>query len=171
MYDYGKIYTAHSPESAKQLIAEQAAEFDTASAKNLEEKGISLIGRPLFEAFIRDYTAKQWQTPINELPGSIISRLPVRYNYDNRYFNDTYEGLPVDGYTAWLERMADHPNIEVHLNTDFFDESQPLNKRALVGKVPIVYTGPVDRYFDYSEGELAWRTLDFEEEVVNVGDY
>ncbi|RRD61136.1 UDP-galactopyranose mutase [Leucobacter sp. OH1287] len=162
---------AHSPESAKQLIAEQAAEFDTASAKNLEEKGISLIGRPLFEAFIRDYTAKQWQTPINELPGSIISRLPVRYNYDNRYFNDTYEGLPVDGYTAWLERMADHPNIEVHLNTDFFDESQPLNKRALVGKVPIVYTGPVDRYFDYSEGELAWRTLDFEEEVVNVGDY
>lgn len=162
---------AHSPESAKALIAEQASEFDTKEAKNLEEKGISLIGRPLFEAFIRDYTAKQWQTPITELPGSIISRLPVRYNYDNRYFNDTYEGLPVDGYTAWLERMADHPNIEVRLNTDFFDESQPLNKKALVGKVPIVYTGPVDRYFDYAEGELAWRTLDFEEEVVNVGDY
>ncbi|MBB4071490.1 UDP-galactopyranose mutase [Canibacter oris] len=162
---------AHSPESAKALIAEQASEFDTKEAKNLEEKGISLIGRPLFEAFIRDYTAKQWQTPITELPGSIISRLPVRYNYDNRYFNDTYEGLPVDGYTAWLERMADHPNIEVRLNTDFFDESQPLNKKALVGKVSIVYTGPVDRYFDYAEGELAWRTLDFEEEVVNVGDY
>ncbi len=162
---------AHSPESAKALIAEQAAEFDSKEAQNLEEKGISLIGRPLFEAFIRDYTAKQWQTPTTELPGSIISRLPVRYNYDNRYFNDTYEGLPVDGYTAWLERMAAHPNIEVKLNTDFFDESQPLNKKALVGKVPIVYTGPVDRYFDYAEGELQWRTLDFEEEVVNVGDY
>ncbi|MBT1018581.1 UDP-galactopyranose mutase [Canibacter sp. lx-72] len=162
---------AHSPESAKKLIADQASEFNTKEAKNLEEKGISLIGRPLFEAFIRDYTAKQWQTPIQELPGSIISRLPVRYNYDNRYFSDKYEGLPVDGYTAWLERMADHPNIEVRYNTDFFDESQPLNQKALVGKVPIVYTGPVDRYFDYSEGELAWRTLDFEEEVVPVGDY
>lgn len=162
---------ALSPEEAKALIAEQALEFDTKEAKNLEEKGISLIGRPLFEAFIRDYTAKQWQTPITELPGEVISRLPVRYNYNNRYFSDTYEGLPVDGYTAWLERMADHPNIEVKLETDFFDESQPLNKKDTVGQVPVVYTGPVDRYFDYSEGELSWRTLDFETEVKNVGDY
>ncbi|MGO1435574.1 MAG: UDP-galactopyranose mutase [Canibacter sp.] len=162
---------ALSPEEAKALIAEQASEFDTKEAKNLEEKGISLIGRPLFEAFIRDYTAKQWQTPITELPGEVISRLPVRYNYNNRYFSDTYEGLPVDGYTAWLERMADHPNIEVKLETDFFDESQPLNKKDTVGQVPVVYTGPVDRYFDYSEGELSWRTLDFETEVKNVGDY
>ena len=162
---------AYGPDEARALIAEQAGEFHTESARNLEEKGISLIGRPLFEAFIRDYTAKQWQTPITELPGDIISRLPVRYTYDNRYFNDTYEGLPVDGYTAWLERMADHPNIEVKLDTDFFDESQPLNKRATVGQVPIVYTGPVDRYFDYEAGELQWRTLDFEEEVLPTGDF
>ncbi len=162
---------SYSPDEARALIAEQAEEFDTKTAKNLEEKGISLIGRPLFEAFIRDYTAKQWQTPITELPGEVISRLPVRYNYNNRYFSDTWEGLPVEGYTKWLENMADHPNIEVKLNTDFFDESQPLNKKALVGKVPIVYTGPLDRYFDYSEGELQWRTLDFEEEVVNTGDF
>ncbi|QZY51176.1 UDP-galactopyranose mutase [Leucobacter tenebrionis] len=162
---------AYGPDEARALIAQQAEEFDTKQAKNLEEKGISLIGRPLYEAFIRDYTAKQWQTPTTELPAEVISRLPVRYTYDNRYFNDTHEGLPVDGYTAWLERMADHPNIEVRLDTDFFDETQPLNKRAMVGTVPIVYTGPVDRYFDYSEGELAWRTLDFEQEVLPTGDF
>ncbi|MFV0433670.1 MAG: UDP-galactopyranose mutase [Leucobacter sp.] len=162
---------AYGPDAARALIAEQAGEFDTKSAQNLEEKGISLIGRPLYEAFIRDYTAKQWQTSTTELPAEIISRLPVRYTYDNRYFNDTHEGLPVNGYTAWLERMADHPNIEVRLETDFFDESQPLNKNAVVGTVPVVYTGPVDRYFDYAEGELGWRTLDFEEEVLPTGDF
>ncbi|HWU45199.1 MAG TPA: UDP-galactopyranose mutase [Humibacter sp.] len=162
--------SAHSPTSARELIAEQASEFDTKKAANLEEKGISLIGRPLYEAFIRDYTQKQWQTPANELPATVISRLPVRYTYDNRYFNDTHQGLPVDGYTAWLERLADHPNIEVCLSTDFFDLSQPVNKDA-VGSVPIVYTGPIDRYFDYAEGELSWRTLDFEQEVLPVGDF
>ncbi|MBP1327128.1 UDP-galactopyranose mutase [Leucobacter exalbidus] len=162
---------SHGPDAARALIAEQAEEFDTKEAKNLEEKGISLIGRPLYEAFIRDYTSKQWQTPTTELPAEIISRLPVRYTYDNRYFSDKYEGLPVDGYTAWIEKMADHPNIEVRLNTDFFDESQPLNKKDVVGKVPVVYTGPVDRYFDYAEGELGWRTLDFEQEVLPTGDF
>lgn len=162
---------AYSPSEARALIAGQASEFDTKTAANLEEKGISLIGRPLYEAFIRDYTAKQWQTSPTELPAEVISRLPVRYNYDNRYFSDTHEGLPVDGYTAWLERMADHPNIEVRLDTDFFDESQPINKTATVGQVPVIYTGPIDRYFDYSEGELSWRTLDFEQEVLPIGDY
>ncbi|GAA1594920.1 UDP-galactopyranose mutase [Leucobacter chromiireducens] len=162
---------AYGPDEARALIAEQAGEFDTKSAQNLEEKGISLIGRPLYEAFIRDYTSKQWQTPTTELPAEVISRLPVRYTYDNRYFNDTHEGLPTEGYTAWLEKMADHPNIEVKLDTDFFDESQPLNKNAIVGTVPVVYTGPVDRYFDYAEGELGWRTLDFEQEVLPTGDF
>ncbi|WP_460774823.1 UDP-galactopyranose mutase [Microbacterium sp. GXF7504] len=162
---------AHGPDAARALIAEQAGEFDPKQARNLEERAIGLIGRPLYEAFIRDYTAKQWQTDPKDLPAEVISRLPVRYTYDNRYFNDTWEGLPVDGYTAWLERMADHPNIEVRLETDFFDETQPLNKRATVGQVPIVYTGPVDRYFDHAAGELSWRTLDFEEEVLEVGDF
>ncbi|WJL95107.1 UDP-galactopyranose mutase [Microbacterium sp. ET2] len=162
---------AYSPDQARALIQELAGEFDVAEARNLEEKGIALIGRPLYEAFIRDYTAKQWQTDPTELPAEVISRLPVRYTYDNRYFNDTWEGLPTDGYTAWLERMADHPNIEVRLDTDFFDESQPLHKKAVVGQLPVVYTGPVDRYFDYAEGALSWRTLDFEEEVLEVGDY
>ena len=162
---------AYTPAEARALIAEQAGEFDAHSARNLEERGIALIGRPLFEAFIRDYTAKQWQTDAKDLNASIISRLPVRYTYDNRYFNDAWEGLPTDGYTAWMERMVDHPNIEVQLNTDFFDESQPLNKKAVVGQTQVVYTGPVDRYFDYAEGELAWRTIDLEEEVLDIGDF
>ena len=110
---------AHTPDEARELIAKQASEFDTDTAQNLEEKAISLIGRPLYEAFVKGYTAKQWQTDPKELSPDIITRLPVRYNYDNRYFNDTYEGLPTDGYTAWLTRMADHPNIEVRVETDF----------------------------------------------------
>ncbi|SEB36730.1 UDP-galactopyranose mutase [Paramicrobacterium humi] len=162
---------AYSPAEARALIAEQAGEFDSKTAANFVEKGISLVGRPLYEAFFRDYTAKQWQTDPEKLSADIISRLPVRYTYDNRYFNDTWEGLPVDGYTAWLERMADHPNIEVRLNTDFFDADQPFNKKATVGQLPIVYTGPVDRYFDFEAGELSWRTLDFEQEVLPIGDF
>lgn len=162
---------AYTPDQARALVREQAGEFDAKTAANFEEKGIALVGRPLFEAFFRDYTAKQWQTDPQKLSGDIVSRLPVRYTYDNRYFNDTWEGLPTDGYTAWLERMADHPNIEVKLGVDYFDESQPLSKKATVGQLPVVYTGPVDRYFDYTEGALSWRTLDFEQEVLDVKDF
>ena len=163
--------SAHTPDEARALIAEQAGEFAGKDPENLNDKGISLIGRPLYEAFIKNYTGKQWQTDPKVLPASIISRLPVRYTYDNRYFNDTYEGLPKDGYTAWLERMADHPNIEVQLETDYFDTSQPLNKDATRGNIPVVYTGPVDRYFDYELGELGWRTIDLETEHLDVGDF
>ncbi|WP_422933680.1 UDP-galactopyranose mutase [Sinomonas sp. P47F7] len=161
----------YTPQEARALIAEQAGELAGTDPQNLNDKGIQLIGRPLYEAFIKHYTGKQWQTDPTDLPAGIISRLPVRYTYDNRYFNDTYEGLPTHGYTAWIERMADHPNITVQLNTDFFDESQPINKSNVVGNVPVVYTGPVDRYFDYAEGDLSWRTIDFEEEVLEVGDF
>jgi UDP-galactopyranose mutase len=162
---------SYGPDEARALIRELSAEFAGTNPENLNDKGISLIGRPLYEAFIKNYTAKQWQTDPKDLPAEIISRLPVRYTYDNRYFNDTHEGLPVDGYTAWLERMADHPKIEVRLDTDFFDDSQEFSKNNVAGQVPVVYTGPIDRYFDYSEGELSWRTLDFEEEVLPTGDF
>jgi UDP-galactopyranose mutase len=157
---------SHTPDEARALIAEQASEIATADAQNLEEKAISLIGRPLYEAFVRGYTAKQWQTDPKELSPDIITRLPVRYTFNNRYFNDTYEGLPVDGYTAWLTRMADHPNIEVRLETDFL----PL-KEEYVGQVPVVYTGPVDEYFANCEGRLSWRTVDLEPEVLDVDDF
>lgn len=163
---FGRYY---APDEARALIAEQASEISADDASNLEEKAISLIGRPLYEAFIRDYTAKQWQTDPKNLPAGNITRLPVRYNFNNRYFNDTYEGLPVNGYTAWLTNMVDHENIDVVLDTDWFAVAGEL--RAASPEAPVVYTGPLDRYFDYSEGRLGWRTLDFATEIVETGDF
>jgi UDP-galactopyranose mutase len=163
-------HSAFTPDEARAWVAAHASGLQV-EPRNLEEKAISLIGEPLYEAFIKGYTAKQWQTDPRELGADIISRLPVRYTYDNRYFSDTFEGLPTDGYTAWLERMVDHPNITVTLDADFFDTTQPWNKTATVGQLPVVYTGPVDRYFDFAHGELSWRTLDFESEVLSVGDF
>ena len=157
---------ALSPTEARALVAEQAGEIDSDHAQNLEEKGISLIGRPLYEAFIRGYTLKQWQTDPKELPAEVISRLPVRYNFDNRYFNDTFEGLPTNGYTAWLSKMADDDRIEVRLDTDFFDL-----RDDILGNVPVVYTGPVDQYFGNELGRLSWRTIDLETSVEPVGDF
>jgi len=161
---------SHTPDEARALIAEQASEISTADATNLEEKAISLIGRPLYEAFVKGYTAKQWQTDPTELSADIITRLPVRYTFDNRYFNDDFEGLPTDGYTAWLTRMAEHPNIEVRLETDFLDPANGVAEQYK-GTVPIVYTGPVDEYFGNSEGRLSWRTVDLEAETLDVDDF
>ncbi|MBV9143166.1 MAG: UDP-galactopyranose mutase [Pseudonocardiales bacterium] len=161
---FGRSFT---PDQARALIAEQAVDLNGKNPTNLEEKAISLIGRPLYEAFVRDYTAKQWQTDPKDLPAATIARLPVRYTFNNRYFSDTYEGLPVGGYTAWLETMAAHPGIEIQLNVDFFDVRDDIPEGT-----PIVYTGPLDRYFDYAEGRLGWRTLDFEPEVLQgCGDF
>ncbi len=162
---------AYSPEEARELIRQQASEVAGRTPANLDEKGVSLVGRPLYEAFVRGYTAKQWQTDPRELPASIIARLPVRYSYDNRYFSDTYEGLPLQGYAAWFERMADHPLIDVRLGVDFLVDEGEFTRSRVVGHVPVVYTGPVDKYFRYEAGGLAWRTLDFETEVLDVGDF
>ena len=155
-----------TPEQARALVIEQASEIASEDVSNLEEQAISLIGRPLYEAFIRGYTKKQWQTDPTELPASIIKRLPVRYTFNNRYFSDTYEGLPADGYTAWLKKMAAHENISVSLETDYFDV-----RSSVPEGMPTVYTGPLDRYFDFEAGELGWRTLDFTQEVLPVGDF
>jgi UDP-galactopyranose mutase len=155
-----------SPDAARALVREQAGEIDPEDVTNLEDRAVSLIGRPLYEAFVRGYTEKQWQTDPRRLPPEIISRLPVRYTFDDRYFDDDHEGLPVDGYAVWLGRMANHPLIDVATDVDFFDV------RGLVPEgTPIVYTGPLDRWFDYCEGRLAWRTLDFEQEVLPIGDF
>jgi len=155
-----------TPDEARALVIEQASEIRSEDVSNLEEQAISLIGRPLYEAFIRGYTKKQWQTDPTELPASIIKRLPVRYDFNNRYFSDTYEGLPTDGYTAWLTKMAAHENISVILDTDYFDV-----RSSVPEGLPTVYTGPLDRYFDFEAGELGWRTLDFTQEVLPVGDF
>jgi len=167
--------TALTPAEARAAVLRQVEDSLGAEVEpggeSLESRAIALIGRPLYEAFIRGYTQKQWQTPPAQLPADILSRLPVRYSYDSRYFSDTHQGLPVDGYTAWLERMAENPLIDVRLDTDYFDESQPYSRGNTHGKIPTVYTGALDRYFDYSEGRLGWRTLDFEQEILEMADF
>ena len=160
---FGQYFT---PDEARALIHQQAASTSFSAPTNLEEKAISLIGRPLYDAFIKGYTKKQWQTDPRELPADIITRLPVRFNFEPYYFSDPHEGLPVDGYTTMLEKMAASPLIDVWLGTDFRDVRQQVSPHQLV-----VYSGAIDRYFDCRLGELGWRTLDFEKEVVGVDDY
>ena len=155
-----------SPDEARELIAEQARELCGGTPANLEEKAISLIGRPLYEAFIKGYTAKQWQTDPRELDPGIIARLPVRYNFESRYFGDPFQGLPLAGYAAWLERMAAHPLITVMTGVDYFSVRDEVRDDQLV-----IYTGPIDRFFDYRAGDLSWRTLDFETETVETPDF
>lgn len=147
------------------FIEKERSKEDILHPENLEEKAISLIGRPLYEAFIRGYTIKQWEKDPKELPADIITRLPVRHNFNNRYFDDKYEGIPMEGYARLFERMLDHPNIEVQLNADYFD------LKDSVGIVPTLYTGPIDRFFGFKHGHLEWRTIDFEREVHQVHDY
>lgn len=164
------FHTAYTPDEAKVKIAEQAADAP-AHPENLAEQGISLIGKPLFDAFIKNYTAKQWQTPAEELSPEIIKRLPVRYNYDNRYFNDTYEGLPTDGYAAWFQNIVDScgDKLEVRLETDYFDDPEIQKLRA--DNILTIYTGPIDRFYDYQFGELKWRSIDLQKEVLDVDDF
>jgi UDP-galactopyranose mutase len=159
---FGQAFT---PEEARALIAGQASELAARAPANLEEKAISLIGRPLYEAFIRGYTAKQWQTDPRDLPAGIITRLPVRYTFDARYFSDTHQGLPKEGYFRLFERMAANPLIRIETSTDFFAI------RDHLPPVPLIYTGPIDRYFDFRLGHLGWRTIDFEREVVETPDF
>lgn len=157
---------AMSPDEARAALAEQASELGDREPANLEEKAISLVGRPLYEAFVRGYTQKQWQTDPRELPPEIITRLPVRFTFDGRYFRDRHQGLPEDGYGAWLSKMADNPLISVFAGVDYFGVREIIRDDQLV-----VFTGPIDRYFDFRAGVLGWRTVDLETEVVRTGDY
>ena len=158
--------TSLNSEEAKDFIQDQIAEDAASSASNLEDRAIALVGKSLYEAFIKSYTEKQWQTDPRLLPADVINRLPMRFTNEHRYFNDKYEGLPMNGYTAWLENMVDHKSIEVRLNTDFFDV-----RAEFASTIPIVYTGPVDEYFNFEFGQLGWRTLDFEYEYHEVNDF
>jgi UDP-galactopyranose mutase len=160
---FGRAFT---PAEAQALIAEQANECAGRRLDNLEDKAISLIGRPLYEAFIRGYTMKQWQVDPKGLPPEIITRLPVRFTFNSRYFSDRYEGIPLCGYGKMLQSMATSPNIAIMCGVDYFD----LPKAITTGK-PTVYTGPVDRFFNYRHGMLGWRTLDFGREIVELPDY
>jgi UDP-galactopyranose mutase len=160
---FGKTF---SPDEAKELLTSHISREQLDDPQNLEEKALSLIGRPLYEAFIRNYTLKQWQLDPTELPADIITRLPVRYNFDNRYFDDRWEGLPTNGYGQWIKKMATHDLITVQTGVDYFDLKALIRPHQLV-----VYTGPLDRYFDYSAGALGWRTLDFKKTVHDSADF
>lgn len=168
----------YTPNEARELIAEQAknnpATKENRQPANLAEQGISLIGEPLFNAFIKNYTAKQWQIPAEELSPDIIKRLPVRYTYNNRYFKDAHEGLPQDGYEAWFQRMVESGNksrgsVTVKLKTDYFKDANI--KRLRDDGIITIYTGPIDQFYDYQFGELSWRSLKLDKEVVNVHDF
>ena len=154
-----------TPQQARDLVRQQAGEV-TGRPDNLEDKAVSLIGRPLYEAFIRGYTAKQWQTDPRELPERVITRLPVRFTYDTRYFADTHEGIPVDGYGALLTRMAATPGVRVHTGVQWRD----VRDRVPAG-TQVVYTGPLDEYFGDRAGRLGWRTLDLATEVLEEDDH
>lgn len=154
------------PHEVEAFIHRKSAEENIVTPRNLEEKAISLIGRELYEAFVKGYTLKQWECDPRELPAEIITRLPFRHGYECDYFTDRYQGLPWDGYTRMFERMLDHELIDVRLETDFFDIRDHIPQSCTV-----YYTGPVDRFFDYRHGELSWRSLVFEYEVKDVSDY
>ena len=134
-------------------------------AANLEEQAIGMIGRPLYEAFIRGYTTKQWGCDPSDLPANIITRLPVRHSYHDAYFDDKYQGIPLEGYTPIFERML--KGIPIELGVDFFDNREVWEKKAR----KIVYTGPIDRFFEYCYGHLNWRSVRFEVERVECSDY
>lgn len=161
---YNRQFT---PGEAEAFLRQEAAREAVAEPANFEEKAISLIGRPLYEAFLRGYTRKQWGVEPRELSAKILSRLPVRFNYDRTYFpNARWQGIPLDGYGALFGRLLAAPNIDVLLGCDYFDRRAEFQVRRQT-----IYTGPLDRYFDYAEGRLGWRSVRFERETVAVDDY
>lgn len=168
MNTFNEMWGVKTPKEALDKINEQRQEISTGKEpKNLEEQAISLIGRDIYEKLIKGYTEKQWGRPCTELPAFIIKRLPVRLIYDNNYFNDRYQGIPIGGYTKMVKKMLNHPNIEIKLNTDFFDKKDEYLKNY----DKIIYTGMIDKFFDYKLGELEYRSLRFETEEKNVGNY
>ena len=165
MNTFAKIWNdVFTPEDAMRHINEERKEI-VGEPKNLEEQAISLVGRTIYEKLIKGYTEKQWNRDCKELPSFIIKRLPVRLIYDNNYFNDKYQGIPIGGYTLLVERMLE--GIEVRLNTDFFENRDEFNNIA----DKIVYTGALDEYFDYKLGKLEYRSLRFDEKVVDTENY
>lgn len=158
MNTFSKMWGIRTPAEARAIIEEQKAACAVENPQNLEEQALSLIGRDVYEKLVRGYTEKQWGRSCTELPASIIKRLPVRFTYDNNYFNDRYQGIPVDGYTAMIEKMLE--GTEVRLGVEFRDllaEQPGIAER-------IIYTGPIDEYFDYRLGNLEYRSLRFETE-------
>ncbi len=164
MYTFNKMWGVVTPQEAEAKIAEQRAEI-TGEPRNLEEQAISLVGRDIFEKLVKGYTEKQWGRDCKDLPAFIIKRLPVRLTFDNNYFNALYQGIPVGGYTKLVENLLD--GIEVRLNVDYLAEKETLDALAET----VVYTGPIDAYFDFRLGQLEYRSVRFETELLDQPNF
>lgn len=164
MYTFNKMWNVVTPDEAREKIASQVEEAGITDPKNLEEQAISLVGTDIYEKLIKGYTEKQWGRDCKDLPSFIIKRLPVRYTYDNNYFNTIYQGIPIGGYTKMVENMLE--GIKVVTNTDYFEAKDELGE---FGKV--VFTGPIDAYFDYKLGALEYRSVRFETETIDTPNF
>ena len=165
MNTFSKMWGIFTPQEAKAKIAKQIKEAGITEPKNLEEQAISLVGRDIYEKLVKGYTEKQWGKRATELPSFIIRRLPVRFVYDNNYFNDKYQGIPIGGYTKMVEKMLD--GVEIRLNTDYFADKAALDAEA----ENVVFTGMIDEYYNYCYGELEYRSLRFETEILDEENY
>lgn len=162
MFTFNKLWNVKTPSEAMKIIEEQKFK---GIPKNLEEQALSLVGRDIYEKLIKGYTEKQWGRKCSDLPPEIIKRLPVRMTYSNNYFNSKYQGIPIGGYTRMIENMLD--GIKVILNEDYLKNKEYWNKQA----TKVIYTGPIDAYFDYSLGHLEYRSLRFETEILDIPNY
>ena len=165
MNTFHQLWGVKTPEEAKARIESQIKDSYVEKPANLEEQAINLVGKDIYEKLIKGYTEKQWGKRAKELPSFIIKRLPVRFTYDNNYFNDRYQGIPEGGYTQIIEKMLD--GVEVRLNTDYFENKEAFDQLAK----KVVYTGMIDQYYDYCYGELEYRSLKFETEQIDCENY
>lgn len=165
MYTFNRIWGVVTPEEARMKIEEQRKEAGITNPHNLEEQAISLVGTDIYEKLIKGYTEKQWGRPCNELPAFIIKRLPVRFTFDNNYFNALYQGIPIGGYTAMVQKMLE--GVEVKTDVDYLENKTELDKLAQ----KIIYTGPIDAYFNYFLGPLQYRSVCFETEVLDTPNF
>ena len=171
MNTFSKMWNIRTPQEAKDIIAKQIADLHITEPKNLEEQALSLVGTDVYEKLIKGYTQKQWGRPCTELPAFIIRRLPLRFIYDNNYFNDRYQGIPMGGYTKIVEKMLD--GVDVRLNEDFFDvkKSGKLSDGTEIAYDKILFTGQIDEYYESKFGPLEYRSVRFETEELQVENY
>lgn len=165
MNTFSKMWGISTPQEAKDIIAAQIADLNITEPKNLEEQALSLVGKDVYEKLIKGYTEKQWGRDCKELPSFIIKRLPLRFVYDNNYFNDRYRGIPIGGYTKIVEKMLE--GIEVRLDTDYLANREEFDSMA----DKIVYTGMIDQFYDYKLGVLEYRSVRFETETLATDNY
>lgn len=163
MHTFYQLWKTISPDQAKNVINSQCLNIE--NPKNLEEQALKTVGSDIYHKLIKGYTEKQWRKPANELPPEIIKRIPIRYNYNNNYFNDSYQGIPIGGYTNIFKKLLH--NIEVKLNTDYLNNRNHWDSLAK----KIIYTGPIDRFYNYEFGELEYKTTNFEHELLNIENY